>query len=100
MSDHCAARTVRLDGPLFIRFSTPAMLQKYLKSASSEACVKRFILAVLIVTLSGGVTADEGMWTFDNLPKAEISKRYGVQLNDQWLAHVQKSVIRLESGCT
>src|SRR5262245_9071131 len=100
MSDHCAARTVRLDGPLFIRFSTPAMLQKYLKSASSEACVKRFILAVLIVTLSGGVTADEGMWTFDNLPKAEISKRYGVQLSDQWLAHVQKSVIRLESGCT
>jgi V8-like Glu-specific endopeptidase len=58
------------------------------------------MLAVLIVALSGGVKADEGMWTFDNPPKAEIAKRYGVQLSDQWLARVQKSVIRLESGCT
>jgi len=62
--------------------------------------MKRFILGVLILTLAAGVTADEGMWTFDNIPKAEIAKRYGVQLTDQWLAHVQKSVVRLESGCT
>ena len=40
------------------------------------------------------------MWTFDNVPKAEIAKRYGVQLTDQWLAHLQKSVVRLETGCT
>ena len=62
--------------------------------------MKRFILGVLILALAAGVTADEGMWTFDNIPKAEIAKRYGVQLTDQWLAHVQKSVVRLESGCT
>src|SRR5262245_29248567 len=62
--------------------------------------MKRSMLAVLIVALSGVVWADEGMWTFDNAPKAEIAKRYSVQLNDQWLSHVQKSVIRLESGCT
>ena len=62
--------------------------------------MKRFMLALLMVALSGGVWADEGMWTFDNPPKADIAKRYGVQLSDQWLAHVQKSVIRLESGCT
>jgi V8-like Glu-specific endopeptidase len=62
--------------------------------------MKRFILAILIFTLSGGVNADEGMWTFDNLPKADIAKRYGVQLTDQWLAHVQRSVVRLETGCT
>jgi len=40
------------------------------------------------------------MWTFDNVPKADIEKRYNVQLTDQWLARVQKSVVRLESGCT
>ena len=40
------------------------------------------------------------MWTFDNIPKAEIAKRDGVQLSDQWLAHLQKSVVRLETGCT
>ena len=62
--------------------------------------MKRFLLAALILLLSGGVTADEGMWTFDNVPKVEIAKRYGAQLTDQWLARLQKSVVRLESGCT
>ena len=62
--------------------------------------MKRWISALVIVGLSIGVTADEGMWTFDNVPKAEIEKRYSVQLTDQWLARVQKSVVRLESGCT
>ena len=37
--------------------------------------MKRFILAILIFALAAGVTADEGMWTFDNVPKAEIAKR-------------------------
>jgi V8-like Glu-specific endopeptidase len=40
------------------------------------------------------------MWTFDNVPKADIAKRHGVQLTDQWLSHLQKSVVRLETGCT
>ena len=62
--------------------------------------MKRWISALVIIGLSIGVTADEGMWTFDNVPKAEIEKRYSVQLTDQWLARVQKSVVRLESGCT
>ena len=31
------------------------------------------------------------MWTFNNIPKAEIAKRYGVQLTDHRLSHVQKS---------
>jgi len=62
--------------------------------------MKKFILAVLVLALAVGVTADEGMWTFDNIPKAEIAKRYGVQLTDQWLAQVQKAIVRLESGCT
>ena len=62
--------------------------------------MKRFILAILIIAPAAGLIADEGMWTFDNIPKAEIAKRYGVQLSDQWLAHLQKSVVRLETGCT
>src|SRR5678816_2060713 len=66
----------------------------------SEAAVKRFILAVLILGLSGAVAADEGMWTFDNVPKAEVAKRYGVQMSDQSLTHLQESVVRLETGCT
>ena len=44
--------------------------------------------------------ADEGMWTFDNIPRDAIAKKYGVQLTDEWLARYQKAVVRLESGCT
>jgi V8-like Glu-specific endopeptidase len=62
--------------------------------------MNRFLLAVLILALAIGVRADEGMWTFDNVPKADIAKRHGVQLTDQWLSHLQKSVVRLETGCT
>ena len=72
------------------------MLRQWFEWCSHE----EIVLAILIFALSAGVTADEGMWTFDNIPKAEIAKRYGVQLTDQWLSRVQKSVVRLETGCT
>jgi V8-like Glu-specific endopeptidase len=62
--------------------------------------MNRFALAVLILALAISVRADEGMWTFDNVPKADIAKRHGVELTDQWLSHLQKSVVRLETGCT
>ena len=50
------------------------------------------------VTLHGGI--DEGMWTFDNVPRAEISKKYGVTVDEAWLKRLQNAVIRLETGCT
>lgn len=43
---------------------------------------------------------DEGMWTFTNLPKDEIAKKYNVRITDEWAARFQKAVVRLESGCT
>jgi len=62
--------------------------------------MKRCMLACVVVVLSVGVAADEGMWTFDNVPRAEIAKKYGVQLTDAWLQNVQRSIVRLETGCT
>ncbi|MBI2189246.1 MAG: S46 family peptidase [Acidobacteria bacterium] len=62
--------------------------------------MKRIILACVIVGLSVGVAADEGMWTFDNFPTAEVARKYGVQVTGQWLQHLQRSVVRLETGCT
>jgi hypothetical protein len=59
------------------------------------------------VVLAGTVAAirlysapDEGMWTFNNVPMEDVSKKYGVHLGDDWLGRVQKAVVRLESGCT
>lgn len=42
--------------------------------------------------------ADEGMWTFNNVPKAEIKKRYGFDVTDAWLKKVQLASVRFNSG--
>ena len=62
--------------------------------------MKRFIVLSFVFTMCAAVAADEGMWTFDNVPRAAIAKKYGVTLTDQWLTTVQQAVIRLETGCT
>lgn len=63
--------------------------------------MRKMLIAVLLVAaLSALALADEGMWTFDNPPKADIAKKYGTVISDAWLARVQRSVVRLESGCT
>lgn len=45
-----------------------------------------------------GVRADEGMWTFNNVPKAEIKKRYGFDVTDAWLKKVQTASVRFNNG--
>ena len=67
--------------------------------------MKQWTLVLAVVctaTVAGSVTGarDEGMWTFDNVPRDAIAKKYGVQLTDDWLARYQKAVVRLETGCT
>ena len=61
--------------------------------------MKRFCLLLLFGIASTAV-ADEGMWTFDNFPKATVKQKYGVDINDAWLDRVQRSIRRLEGGCT
>ena len=36
-------------------------------------------------TLNITALADEGMWTFNNVPRAEIKKKYGFEVTDVWL---------------
>jgi V8-like Glu-specific endopeptidase len=63
--------------------------------------MQRFTAAVILGMLGAGAAhADEGMWTFDNAPKAAIKQKLGVQLTDTWLQQVQRSITRHESGCT
>ena len=62
--------------------------------------MKRLLMAGLVLALGGGVLADEGMWTFDNIPRDAIARKYKVTLTDQWVRQVQQSIVRLESGCT
>ena len=62
--------------------------------------VRRSVLWLAVVGLCASVSADEGMWTFDNFPKAAVKGKYGVEITDAWLETLQKSVVRLENGCT
>ena len=67
--------------------------------SASLVDMKRFITAVLVLGVSGAVAlvADEGMWTFDNFPRAAVQQKYGVNISDQWLDRLQQSVVRLET---
>src|SRR6266540_146632 len=44
------------------------------------------------------VKADEGMWLFNDPPRQQLKQKYGFDITEQWLEHVQKSSVRFNSG--
>jgi hypothetical protein len=50
------------------------------------------------MTLPNDTSADEGMWLFNQPPRKELKERYGFEPTDEWLAHLQKSAVRFNSG--
>src|SRR2546429_4580759 len=49
-------------------------------------------------TLNFTALADEGMWPFNNIPRAEIKKKYGFEVTDEWLRKVQFASVRFNNG--
>jgi len=49
-------------------------------------------------TLQFTALADEGMWPFNNVPRAEIKKKYGFDVTDEWLKKVQLASVRFNNG--
>ena len=62
--------------------------------------MKRSIVFLLASLAGLAAHADEGMWTFDNPPRAAIKQAYGVEVTDAWLKRLRLATIRLEQGCT
>jgi hypothetical protein len=63
--------------------------------------MKRIALVVLLMSFGWatlGVRADEGMWTFDNVPRRLIKEKYGFDITDQWLEHVRLASVRVGDG--
>jgi hypothetical protein len=60
----------------------------------------RAALAALLLaaTLAPAALADEGMWAFNNLPRAEIKRRYGFEVTDEWVRRVQSATVRFPNG--
>jgi len=54
---------------------------------------------LLVLCLGIPAVADEGMWPFDNVPKATIKAKYGFDLTQAWLDHLRLSSVRMgDSG--
>lgn len=43
-------------------------------------------------------TGDEGMWTLNNLPLADLKQRYGFEPTPEWVRHVQLGCVRFNDG--
>src|ERR1700744_6078337 len=52
----------------------------------------------IVTTFAEKTCADEGMWLFNNPPRAILKQKYSFEPTDKWLEHVQKSSVRFNSG--
>jgi len=56
---------------------------------------------VLSLALASGLAwADEGMWTFDALPKAALKTNYGFEAPKEFWEHMQLASLRIAGGCS
>src|SRR5918994_2828247 len=68
-----------------------------------EMRLRRLFSALLLAlfsfqTLHITALADEGMWPFNNVPRAEIKKKYGFEVTDEWLNKVRLASVRFNNG--
>jgi hypothetical protein len=61
---------------------------------------RALFLASLSLLTAGPVSADEGMWTFDNFPAEIVSEKYGETIDQSWLDHVRLNAGRMSNGCS
>jgi hypothetical protein len=56
-------------------------------------------LALLLAALAGLVLwADEGMWLVNQFPKQAVRQKYGFDVTDPFLGHIQRSSVRFNNG--
>lgn len=59
---------------------------------------RSFAVALLLAPVT--LSAAEGMWTLDNLPRAALESAYDFSPSDEWIGRVQRSSVRLAGGCS
>ena len=60
--------------------------------------MKKTLLSSLLAFSLTSLIAEEGMWVFNALPIQQIKDKYGVELDQAWTQHVQKSCLRVSLG--
>jgi hypothetical protein len=56
------------------------------------------IVMALVAVGAAGAWGDEGMWLLNAPPREQLRERYGFEVSDPWLEHVQKSAVRFQTG--
>ncbi len=65
--------------------------------------MKRLLVALPVCALALAAytavpRAEEGFWPYNNVPRAAIKKKYGFQITDAWLKHLQLATIKFRGG--
>src|SRR5687767_13258514 len=63
--------------------------------------LRKSLCALILVAFAAQavpVFADEGMWPFNNVPRAEIERKYKFKITDDWLRKVQLASVRFNNG--
>ncbi|HEX4047427.1 MAG TPA: S46 family peptidase, partial [Elusimicrobiota bacterium] len=56
------------------------------------------VMAAALTMAAPHLRADEGMWTFDNLPVKLLKEHYGFTPTPQWIEHLQRASVRFNDG--
>src|SRR4029079_19640169 len=69
-----------------------------LRMTCARALAPVALIVVGCTVLGLRVTAEEGMWTFDNPPLAQLREKYGFTRGKEWLDHLRLSSVRFNDG--
>ena len=62
--------------------------------------MKNIAIASCLLVFATGAIAGEGMWTPDNLPRAQLQEKYKFTPDKKWAEHAQHAALRLAGGCS
>src|SRR5687767_1015624 len=62
--------------------------------------MRKVFLVTAVVGAASLARADEGMWSYNNFPKAAMQKKDKFATDDKMLEHLRLSSARLAQGCS
>ena len=63
--------------------------------------MKKVVLCLalmMLILFAVMAVADEGMWPYNAVPKSKIKAKYGLDLNQAWLDHLQMASVKFPGG--